>query len=130
VVNRDIVKAVRRYANALKKRGISVPFVVVFGSQATGGANEWSDIDVIVVSPRFDRPGRLKDSLLLWEVAAEVDSRIEPIPCGEREWTEDDSRAIIEIARREGQRIAATEKQETDGSKDMHPPKPEYDGDP
>jgi len=31
--------------------------------------------------------------------------RIEPIACGEREWLEDDSRAIIEIARREGEVI-------------------------
>ena len=38
----------------------------------------------------------------LWILTARTDCRIEPIPCGEREWVEDDSRAIIEIARREG----------------------------
>ena len=107
MVNRDIVAVVRRYANALEKHGISVPFVIVFGSQTTGRTHEWSDIDLLVVSPLFDRPRRLKDTLLLWEVAAEIDSRIEPIPCGERQWTDDDSGAIIEIARREGERITA-----------------------
>jgi hypothetical protein len=44
---------------------------------------------------------------LLWRVAAETDSRIEPIPCGEKQWTDDDSSAVIEIARREGERIEA-----------------------
>ncbi|MDY0270048.1 hypothetical protein [Trichloromonas sp.] len=39
---------------------------------------------------------------LLWRLAARIDSRIEPIPCGSRQWREDDSSAIIEIARREG----------------------------
>ena len=38
-------------------------------------------------------------------VAAHTDSRIEPIPVGERQFLTDDSRAIIEIARREGQVI-------------------------
>jgi predicted nucleotidyltransferase len=107
MVNRDIVELLRRYARALAKHGVTVPFVVVFGSQATGRTHEWSDIDLLVVSPLFDRPRRLKDTLLLWEVAADIDSRIEPIACGERQWTDDDSSAIIEIARREGERIAA-----------------------
>jgi predicted nucleotidyltransferase len=89
----------------LGKRGVKVPFVVVFGSQVTGRTHEWSDIDLIVVSPKFDRARRLKDTLLLWEVAAETDARIEPIPCGEKQWVEDDSSAVIEIARREGKRI-------------------------
>jgi predicted nucleotidyltransferase len=91
----------------LAKRGVKVPFVVVFGSQATGRTHKWSDIDLVVVSPKFDRPRRLKDTLLLWEVAAETDCRIEPIPCGEKQWVEDDSSAIIEMARREGQAVGA-----------------------
>jgi predicted nucleotidyltransferase len=91
----------------LGKRGVKVPFVVVFGSQATGRMHKWSDIDLVVVSPKFDRARRLKDTLLLWEVAAETDARIEPIPCGEKQWAEDDSSAVIEIARREGERIEA-----------------------
>jgi len=32
---------------------------------------------------------------------------IQPIPCGEKQWAEDDSSAIIEMARREGERIEA-----------------------
>jgi hypothetical protein len=39
----------------------------------------------------------------LWHITAQTDSRIEPIPCGEKQWQEDDSSAIIEIARREGE---------------------------
>lgn len=36
-----------------------------------------------------------------------ADNRIEPIPCGEREWETDQSRPILEIARREGIVITA-----------------------
>lgn len=46
-----------------------------------------------------------EDINTLWRLAAQKDSRIEPIPCGERQWLEDDVSAIIEIARREGEAI-------------------------
>jgi hypothetical protein len=40
-------------------------------------------------------------------VAGRTDSRIEPIPCGERQWQEDGATPIVEIARREGQQVLA-----------------------
>jgi len=42
---------------------------------------------------------------LLWRLAARTDNRIEPIPCGELQWFEDDTSAIIEVARREGETV-------------------------
>jgi predicted nucleotidyltransferase len=76
---------------------------VLFGSQVKGTANEQSDIDVLVVSPHFDGRKEYADVSKLWRLTARSDNRVEPIPVGEREWKEDDSRAIVEIARREGQ---------------------------
>ena len=98
----DIVTSVRHYLSALAKEGIAATFAVLFGSQAKGTADKWSDIDLIVVSPRFDGLKREGDVTRLWRLTARTDCRIEPVPCGEREWVEDDTRAIIEIARREG----------------------------
>jgi hypothetical protein len=43
----------------------------------------------------------------LWRLAARVDSRIEPIPCGSRQWREDDSSAVIEMARLNGEVLEA-----------------------
>jgi predicted nucleotidyltransferase len=86
-------------------QGIAVSFGVIFGSQATGSADRWSDIDLLVVSPRFDGPRNRQDINLLWRIAARIDSRIEPIPCGERQWEEDQASPIVEIARREGLQV-------------------------
>jgi len=80
-----------------------VRYGVIFGSQATGHSSALSDIDLLVVSSRFDERRERKDMNMLWHIAARTDSRIEPIPCGERQWFDDDSSAIIEIARREGE---------------------------
>ena len=101
----DIAESVRRYMKRLEEQGYPISFAVVYGSQANGTQDEWSDIDLLVVSPRFDEEIARSDVSLLWITAARVDSRIEPIPCGERQWEEDTTRAIIEIARRHGERV-------------------------
>ena len=100
-----VLTDVQRYLKVLNERGLPVAFGVMFGSQANGTADEWSDIDLVVVSPRYDEPYTRKEIDNLWITAAEVASRIEPIPCGEKQWAEDDSSAMIEIARREGEII-------------------------
>jgi predicted nucleotidyltransferase len=105
MVDESVLKGVRDYLRALQDQGLIVTFGVVFGSQVQGMSDMWSDIDLLVVSPRFDDLRERGDIDLLWRVAARTDNRIEPIPCGERQWIEDDSSAIIEIARREGQPI-------------------------
>jgi predicted nucleotidyltransferase len=105
VVDESVASKVRIYLETLQAAGIPVRFGVVFGSQATGRANRWSDIDLVVVSPRFDLGAGRAVVAELWRLAARVDSRIEPIPCGERRWSEDDSSPVLEMARREGQTL-------------------------
>ena len=109
MVDESIVATVQNYFRTLQDHGLAVRFGVVFGSQATGKVDTWSDIDLLVVSPRFDERYTRQVVDLLWRLAARIDSRIEPLPCGERQWQEDDSSAIVEIARREGERIALPE---------------------
>jgi hypothetical protein len=77
--------AVQNYLRVLQTYGLPVRFGVVFGSQATGQANPWSDIDLLVVSPQFDGRRERRDVDLLWRLAARTDSRIEPVPCGEHQ---------------------------------------------
>lgn len=105
MVNRNIIESVQNYLKAVQKEGVSVRFGVVFGSHVTGSPDRWSDIDVIVVSPIFDAPRDRRDVDLLWRLAARSDSRIEPIPCGAKQWEKDSSSAIVEIARRDGETI-------------------------
>lgn len=105
MVNESVLNGVRKYLFALRDQGIKVKFGVVFGSQVSGKTDQWSDIDLVVVSPRFDGQQTREDVNMLWRLAAQTDNRIEPIPCGERQWIEDDTSAVIEIARREGEAI-------------------------
>lgn len=107
MLEQSVLTSVKEYLVVVKNAGVLVDFVVVFGSQVNGRCHEWSDIDLLVVSPQFDGMTERKDINLLWRLAARVDSRIEPIPCGLEQWKNDDVSAIIEIARREGEILLA-----------------------
>ena len=109
MVDRSIVAVAKEYLRALQKQGISVRFGVVFGSWARGMAHPWSDIDLVVVSPQFDHSHSWTDVRTLWRQAARTDSRIEPIACGEKQWQEDNVSVLLDMARREGERVAAEE---------------------
>jgi len=105
MVNRKIIKSIRNYLSVLTENGIPVSYGVLFGSYVKGRQHEWSDIDLLVVSPLYDKRRTLKQMSKLWRIAAHTDSRIEPIPVGEKQYKNDDSSVIIEIARREGKII-------------------------
>ncbi|MGD8500573.1 MAG: nucleotidyltransferase domain-containing protein, partial [Phycisphaerales bacterium] len=105
-VEETVIDKVRRYLTSLPALGIHAKRAVLFGSFALGRADEYSDIDLIVIAPEFDGAREISLVKALWR-ATVCDNRIEPIPCGELEWETDESRPILEIARREGIVITA-----------------------
>jgi len=97
-----VIAAVKRYLAALPSEGIHPHRAVLFGSCARNAEHEYSDIDVVVIAPEFDKPREIGLIHALWRATLLADNRIEPIRCGEREWETDEGRPILEIARREG----------------------------
>ena len=65
MVDESILASVRNYLRALLADGIEVSFGVLFGSWADGRADQDSDIDVMVVSPRFNGGARREDRVRL-----------------------------------------------------------------
>ena len=102
MVDGAVIEIVRKYLRALEGAGIHARRGVLFGSFARGEATQWSDIDLIVIAPEFDGPRTLPVVESLWRMTSAADNRIEPIPCGEREWETEEGRPILDIARREG----------------------------
>lgn len=101
MVEDAIVETVKRYLGSLPAFGIHAGRAVLFGSFARGAAQEYSDIDLVVIAPEFDGVRDIEMVKNLWR-ATVADDRIEPIPCGELEWESGNGRPILEIARREG----------------------------
>ena len=98
----SVILSVRQYLNELMRLGIPIRCGILFGSHARENTHEWSDIDLLIISPRYDESYSREDINLLWRTAARTDNRIEPVPVGLKRWKTDDESTIIEVARREG----------------------------
>ncbi len=98
----SIIISVKNYLKELLRIGVPVKQGIIFGSYARENAHRWSDIDLLVISDKYDEACSREDINILWRTAARTDNRIEPIPVGSSRWKTDDESTIIEIARREG----------------------------
>lgn len=79
VLDKKEINLINKYVTLLKKKGIKVSQVILFGSHAKGNAKPDSDIDIAVISSQFGR-NNLKEMMLLRKLALEIDSHIEPLP--------------------------------------------------
>ena len=73
-----ISEHIRRFVLEVQQR-FKVLEVYLFGSQVTGSADQWSDIDILVVSPDFSND-RHEARLALMQIARSVDKLIEQHP--------------------------------------------------
>jgi predicted nucleotidyltransferase len=96
-----VIGLARRYLFLLREHGFHIDRVILFGSHARGDAQADSDIDLLVPSPNFDTL-TWKQEELLWALTAQIDTRLEPIPCSEDQWRTDHVSPLIDIARQEG----------------------------
>ncbi len=106
MVDGKIVAVIKQYLAKVEEQGIKTVGAILYGSAARGEMRKNSDIDLIVLSPVFNKPHTHEQVDPLW-LATTIDYRIEPIACGEAEWQTDDTRPILEYARREGILIPA-----------------------
>ena len=74
----DILASVERFLAVVRRR-LRIDAAYLYGSQVTGSARPWSDIDVAVVSPDFS-DDLFQERVTLMEWAAGIDDRIEPQP--------------------------------------------------
>ena len=80
----DADTVIRRALDYLTDR-IRIQQAILFGSYARGGADEWSDVDLAVVSPDFAGMTHRQIMDLLVHVALAVDPRLEIRPYAPRD---------------------------------------------
>ena len=69
---------IKRFIDALKKEGIHIDKVILYGSYAHGNPTVDSDIDIAVISRNFGKD-TVEEGMFLFRVAGSIDSRIEPV---------------------------------------------------
>ena len=68
MVEQAIVEVVSQYMRRLQEHGLPISRAILFGSTVRGTASKESDIDLLLLSPAFERLTWQQESLA-WEVA-------------------------------------------------------------
>ena len=96
-----VTAVIKRFINELEKNNIPVKEAMLFGSYARGNYNEWSDIDLALVSDAFEGD-RFLDRNKIRRIKLEISCDLEPIPYRPEDFTSDDPfvKKIIETGMR------------------------------
>ena len=75
-----------RYLQALEQSNIPIQQAILFGSYAQGNYNEWSDIDLAIVSDVFVG-NRMDDKDKIRAITHSISSELEVIPFSPQDFT-------------------------------------------
>lgn len=97
----EVIELLKKYILLLNSNGISVYKAFLFGSYSTNTATEASDIDVMIVSEKYDETD---DEAVgkIWKLTRMVSTKIEPFLIGKNRFISDDNSPLIEQIKRQG----------------------------
>lgn len=84
-----IKKTIEKYLQLLNKQNIPIKEAILFGSYAKGNNEEWSDIDIALVSDIFVGD-RIDDKDKIRSITLSVSSQIEVIPFSPQDFNSQD----------------------------------------
>ena len=103
-IEKDIAEKIEQLRGTLKKKGIRVTKIILYGSRASGKHHKDSDIDVAIVSPDFGKD-RVEEGMMLFEIACDIDPRFEPVPLSVKSYKKDTWVPLIYEIRKNGKEI-------------------------
>lgn len=101
MVRSEIIELLRKYVMLLNLEGVSVNKAFLFGSYSTDTASESSDIDVMIVSDKYDE----NDDMIIgkiWKLTRKINTKIEPFFIGDRKFREDNASPLINMIKDKG----------------------------
>jgi predicted nucleotidyltransferase len=98
------IKVIKEFVKALKREGISIDRVILYGSYAKGSVRPDSDIDVAVISKDFGKD-RVEEGMTLFRIAGKIDPRLEPVPFSTRMYEDDTWIPLIHEIREKGEEL-------------------------
>ena len=89
MAKKEIINIIIEFIQSLKKNGVTIDRVFLYGSYARGISKDGSDIDIAVISPDFGKD-RYEEGKLLRQLAWRIDTRLEPVPISSESFLNDD----------------------------------------
>ncbi|MFH2091168.1 MAG: nucleotidyltransferase domain-containing protein [Pseudomonadota bacterium] len=88
-VPNNILNCAKEYIHLLNKNGLMISQAFLFGSYVHGHYTELSDIDIALVSDKFEGI-RFNDRNRIRKFKFEINPDIEPMPFSNKDFTKDD----------------------------------------
>lgn len=104
---KSVISLLKRYYHSLRKNGVPLEGMILFGSYARGDFHKDSDIDVCLLSPVFGKDA-FRDRKMIAERCSKPDSRIELFPVNPQKFLKDRLSPLLHEIRKDAVRIAAT----------------------
>jgi predicted nucleotidyltransferase len=98
------IRVIKEFVDALKRKGITIDRVILYGSYVKGNVRPDSDIDVAVISRDFGKD-RVEEGMILFRIAGKIDSRLEPVPFSTKMYEEDTWIPLIHEIRKRGEEL-------------------------
>ena len=104
MVEREIIEKIKRLVEELEKHKIRVLKAILYGSRVSGKAHKDSDIDIAIVSSDFGKD-RFEEGAKLFEIACDIDPRMEPVPISLESYEKDTWVPLIYEIRQKGMEV-------------------------
>lgn len=103
----EVIELLKKYISLINSDGIAVYKAFLFGSYSTNTATEASDIDVMIVSEKYDESD---DEAVgkIWKLTRLVNTKIEPFLIGKNKFISDDNSPLIEQIKTKGIELTLT----------------------
>ena len=98
------IRVIKEFVNALKREGIKIDRVILYGSYTKGNVRPDSDIDVAIISRDFGKD-RVEEGMILFKIAGKIDPRLEPVPFSTKMYENDTWIPLIYEIREKGEEI-------------------------
>ena len=101
MAKKEVIELLREYILLLNAEGISVNKAFLFGSYSNDSASDLSDIDVMIVSDKYDETNDLIAGKI-WKLTKKINTKIEPFLIGLNKFRNDDTSPLISMIKDKG----------------------------
>jgi predicted nucleotidyltransferase len=106
MAKKEVITLIKKFLKRLFQEGIPIEKAFLYGSYARGEQQEDSDIDVMLVSEKFD--GNNDQAVgKTWRICMSIDTRIEPYTVGKQRFLTDEFSPLLQVVKKEGFEIQA-----------------------
>ncbi len=97
----EVIELLKKYIILLNTEGISVNKAFLFGSYLNDTASDSSDIDVLIVSDKYDETDDVTVGKI-WKLTRKINTKIEPFFIGINKFRDDSSSPLVSMVKTKG----------------------------